>query len=193
VSQTKAQLLEGKTDQDVNAKTIALAGATSGTATISATAIAGTPTLTLPSVSGTIDRLNRAGNILQVVSTSKASATFANEISAVASTTYVTGGFSTNITPTSASSKILLQFNGVSYSSGGVVYRLFAFFKSSTNISNTLVVLGGNDYSAVGFSFLDSPASTSALTYSVGIAGYTTTGTHYLTQNGTLTLMEVAA
>jgi hypothetical protein len=133
------------------------------------------------------------GNVIQVVSTSKASAVFASEIGVVSSATYVTGGFSTNITPTSASSKILLQFDGISYSLGGTVYRLFAFFKGSTNVSNGLVVLGGNDYSAVNFSFLDSPASTSALTYSVGIAGYNTTGSHYLTQNGTLTLMEVAA
>ena len=133
------------------------------------------------------------GNVIQVVSTTKAHPTFATEIAAVASTTYVTGGFSTNITPTSASSKILLQFNGLSYSTGGVVYRLLAFFKGSTNITNTLIILGGSDYSAVSLSFLDSPASTSALTYSVGIAGYTTTGTHYLIQNGTLTVTEVAA
>ena len=168
-----------------------LTGSTSGYSQIDAPAVAGDQTFTLPGTGGTLDRLNRAGNVLQVVSTSKTS--FATEISAVSSTSFTTGGFSTNITPTSASSKILLQFDGISYNTGGVLYRYFAFFKSSTNVSGNLVLLSGQDYTTTCLSFLDSPASTSALTYSVGIAGYFASGTHYLIQSGTLTIMEIAA
>jgi len=172
-------------------KSVRIFGSTSGFSDIIASSAAGASELLLPNTSGTLDRLNRAGNVLQVVSTSKTSS--ATEIAAISSTSFTTGGFSTNITPTSASSKIFLQFNGISYNTGGTQYRFFAFFKNSTNVSGNLVLLTGSDYTTTCLSFLDSPASTSALTYSVGIAGYAASGTHYLIQSGTLTIMEIAA
>ena len=46
---------------------IRLTGSTSGYAEITPSAIAGDVQLVLPSTAGTLDRLNRAGNVLQVV------------------------------------------------------------------------------------------------------------------------------
>jgi len=44
-----------------------LTGSTSGYSQIDAPAVAGDQTFTLPGTGGTLDRLNRAGNVLQVV------------------------------------------------------------------------------------------------------------------------------
>ena len=213
MSQTKAQLLEGKTDQDVNAKTIALAGATSGTATISATAIAGTPTLTLPSVSGTIDRLNRAGNILQVVQTVKD-----NVFSSAGSTGWIdVTGFSASITPSSASNKVLVTadiFMGLSDFYNFNYY--WRFVRGSTAIGvgtgGGTNITGGNNLHISGGSvpflggntktYLDSPATTSSVAYKVQISNLDVNGTLYVNRRGantdavgisTITLMEVAA
>jgi hypothetical protein len=201
VSQTKAQLLEGKTDQDVNAKTIALAGATSGTATISATAIAGTPTLTLPSASGTIDRLNRAGNILQVVQ-----ASYSTEITS-SSSTFADTGLTATITPTSSSSKVLVLVNqnGCGKETNDTYYFL-RLLRDSTVILNierfgafTNSILK-NWVGSSSSSFLDSPATTSATTYKTQFASgannavvYMQTGAAGATTSSTITLMEVAA
>jgi hypothetical protein len=168
VSQTKAQLLEGKTDQDVNAKTIALAGATSGTATISATAIAGTPTLTLPSVSGTIDRLNRAGNILQVVRShvgGKASTT---------STSLTKLATSASITPSSASSKILIAIStGIGNAdTGNANFSIVRTVGGSdttvfSTVANKQGAAASYQYDAFSWIDLDSPSTTSAVAYSL--------------------------
>ena len=61
MSQTKAQLVDGLSQLQLN-------GSTSGYSQIAAPAVAGNQTFTLPGTGGTLDRLNRAGNVLQVVS-----------------------------------------------------------------------------------------------------------------------------
>jgi len=106
--------------------TLVLAGTTSGTTTVTATAVAGTTTLTLPAATDTLvgkattDTLTNksivatqltgtvatarlpAGTVLQVVSASIASRTTST------STTYADTGLSASITPSSASNKILV-------------------------------------------------------------------------------------
>jgi len=106
--------------------TLVLAGTTSGTTTVTATAVAGTTTLTLPAATDTLvgkattDTLTNksivatqltgtiaaarlpAGSVLQVVSASIASRTTST------STTYADTGLSASITPSSASNKILV-------------------------------------------------------------------------------------
>jgi hypothetical protein len=56
---------------------IRLTGSTSGYAEITPSAVAGDVQLVLPSTAGTLDRLNRAGNVLQVVQMVKTD-TFSN-------------------------------------------------------------------------------------------------------------------
>ncbi len=68
----------------------------------------GNSTLTLPDANGTLDRLERAGNILQVVS-QHISVTTTN----TTSTSYInTGWGSWSITPVRANSKFILEING---------------------------------------------------------------------------------
>lgn len=140
-----------------------------------------------------------AGTVLQVVSTTY------NTYSSTASTTYA-NLFSASITPLSTSSKILVMVNCVgctSASSGGggsfqvtragslifVIDSIVAYNSTSTQ----------NRSGATGTTYLDSPASTSSLTYAVQwksvdtntfrINDYT-----YAGGNGTstITLMEIA-
>jgi len=85
-----------------------LSGSTSGYSQLDAPAIAGDQTFTLPGTGGTIDRLNRAGNILQVVSTTK---TDTWSQSASSGITYAVTGMTCAITPTSATNKVLISVN----------------------------------------------------------------------------------
>ena len=92
--------------------TLRLNGSTSGYAEIDAPAVAGTTVLTLPTANGTLDRLERAGNILQVVRTE----TSANTSGSVAipfdnTIPQNTEGFEAltcTITPVSATSKLYI-------------------------------------------------------------------------------------
>jgi hypothetical protein len=197
VSQTKAQLLEGKTDQDVNAKTIALAGATSGTATISATAIAGTPTLTLPSASGTIDLLNRAGNILQVVNATYSTSTSNN------TSTFADTGLTATITPTSSSSKILVLVDqsGCGKNNSNT-YLSLRLLRGSTTISTFANGTGytattaANYFGSCSLCYLDSPSTTSAIIYKTQLASIANTSVALVQSDNemsTITLMEIAA
>ncbi len=194
---------------------IVLQGSTSGSCTLQEQAIAGTTVLTLPTTSGTILTTGSSGqsipkaalptgSVLQVVSTT--------------STTQVTissGGFNDitglilSITPTSATSKILVIAN-CCFSSGGNGDAYFVLVRDGNRIpASTYAGLLNNstdsaiNYSMInnGLSYLDSPATTSSVTYKLqgGIAGGTTLyvnrrglDTGYTGQS-TITLMEIAA
>ena len=91
---------------------------------------------------------------------------------------YVTTGFSATITPTSTSSKILVSLSlpsNVTTNNGGMGYQLvrngsaIITFAPSANLISLAAGVGAN-YSTASFDYLDSPASTSALTYTVYFA-----------------------
>lgn len=113
--------------------------------------------------------LNVTGSVLQVVQ-----ATYATKV-ATSSSSFTDTGLSVSITPTSTSSKVLVMVN---IASSGVLNNSGADASGNFRIErggNT--VLGSNmrsyDYGGSGsimwgaffLSYLDSPASTSALTY----------------------------
>ena len=113
---------------------IVVAGDTSGTVTLTAPATAGTTTLTLPTANGTILTTGSSGqsipkaalptgSVLQVVQGSYSTQT------TTTSTTYVTTNLSATITPTSASSKILINYTvgdvGTTNPNNGVSITLF--------------------------------------------------------------------
>lgn len=145
--------------------------------------------------------LNSTGSILQVVqSTHSTAATYT-------STTYIATGLTGIITPSSTSSKILVMINlqAGSYSSnvanlgiqlqrnGSGVYTTQFGYVNSVNASINM-----NTY--IGFNYLDSPAATSPLTYSIFLNGSINSGpngnyTQYNFGNSTsfLTLLEVSA
>jgi len=104
------------------------------------------------------------------------------------------------ITPSASNSKIYMLFNGT-VQLGGNEYASFDFYRGSLS-SGTKVLDGGetvfNGYDNIRFgfsmSFLDSPNTTSAVTYTVvGVPLASSTVQFGATARNTLTLMEVLA
>jgi len=151
---------------------IKLPGATNGSVEIDVPAAIGSDvSVTIPGAAGTLDRLERAGNILQVVS-AETSTEVTNALASFEDT-----GLSATITPTSVSSKILImidqQFEATrSGSAAGVGLNVV---RNSTTIHSAATTAGGpvtlyvaeatQIYARVQMTILDSPASTSAVTY----------------------------
>ena len=181
---------------------VVISGDTSGTITIAAPAVAGTTTLTLPTTSGTVltNGTNTnfpAGSVLQVVNTVYSTST------STVSNTLIDTGLQAIITPTSASNKIFIMYtvpvvkatgdvsNGVSLGvtrNGSIVGDTFWLSYGSWTGSSV------NNRSGYAANYLDSPSSTSALTYKLrfcetyGSAGVTVChdGSY-----ATMTLMEI--
>lgn len=176
-------------------------------------------TLTLPDAGGTLDRLDRAGNFLQIVSTTK---TDVGSFASANTNNYVDiPGMSVTITPTSTSSKILVTYTAyVSNSTTATVH--VRLYRDSTSIgqgnaeSNRLgdssifrpaATPYGLDIGCVSNLFLDAPNTTSAVTYKLqGTLGATYNGTFYINRSpndatnqnyvgrvaSTITVMEIA-
>ena len=230
---------------------VVVSGDTSGAITISAPAISGTNTLTLPAVTDTLVGLaatqtltNKtlttpnlgtpstlvltnatglaaaampAGSVLQVVSTH-----YTGTVSSSSATPTDVSGFSVNITPSSASNKVLVMVHTVFGFDNSDPYPYILCLRDSTSIglgvnatgNQINVFLNGpnlpgtasiSHYKSVAASktFLDSPSTTSAVTYKIQIAnGFT--GTGYLNRqaitdnqgyiqstSSTITVMEI--
>ena len=139
------------------------------------------------------------GSLLQVVSDT------ANRAAATTSTSWSATGVTATITPSSTSSKILATYHsGICYQDNQLGwYGHFTIYRGSTNLGRSSDGLTGhylNTQSAndVGFAVscqvLDSPNSTSALTYTVQWAVNNTSArmVHDLSGESTITLMEIA-
>jgi len=172
-------------------------GSTSGYAELAPSAVAGDQTFTLPGTGGTLDRLNRAGNVLQVVN-----ATYSTETGR-SSSTFADTGLTASITPTSASSKILVLVNqaGCGKETNTTSLRL-RLLKDSTVISDFEKIAGGTGTSAASYigscsvCYLDSPATTSAVTYKTQFASSANVSVVYIQTSSamsTITLLEIAA
>ena len=155
-------------------------------------------TLTLPDETGTLAVQGGAGvgKVLQVVQAGAGVANFSTS-----STSFQATGWTTTITPSSATSQILVLFNFQSWQISAD-YTQLALYRGGVNISgssnNTWALLA----SPVGFNnetmtkFLDSPNTTSAITYQVYAKSFNGNAV-YLGDNSygapRLTLMEIAA
>jgi hypothetical protein len=132
------------------------------------------------------------GSVLQVVQGTLSTTPSTNSV------TYVTTGLAATITPKSSTSKILIIANGSYYaSSAGNTY--YTIYRNSTNLEIT----SSRGFAELNFaagtggvmtvSYLDSPATTSATTYTI----YTKQSVLvYFPVDGataTITLMEIAA
>jgi hypothetical protein len=184
---------------------IVLVGSTSGSCTLQEQAVAGTTVLTLPTVSGTVltDTSPKAGNVIQVVQ-----ATYSTNVT-TSGTTLIDTGLTATITPTSSSNKILVIVcqNGLNIadSATGVVMRLLRGSTVITtvgcNYQGYIVGTGVNSINLPGANtcFLDSPATTSAITYKTQFARQGGSGNVQVQAFGssgdtsTITLMEIAA
>lgn len=174
-----------------------LNGSTSGYSQLDAPAVAGDQTFTLPGTGGTLDRINRAGNVLQVVNgvyatpTSSSSGTFADT------------GLTATITPTSASSKILVCVTqaGCFKDTSNTALQLRLLRSSSVlyNFENEGGITASSATSGIGtcaFTYLDSPASTSPVVYKTQLASSAnspTVSVQVTTSTSSITLMEIAA
>jgi hypothetical protein len=146
------------------------------------------------------------GKILQVVSATK------TDTFTTTSTSFVdVTGVTLSITPTSATSKVLVMITGVTGQTSSVELNWLNIVRDSTNIGQSTGGATANETSILyprvadcGFpfvmSFLDSPTTTSATTYKLQIAvsgGTGTIGRHGQNSNSgaitTITVMEVSA
>jgi hypothetical protein len=149
------------------------------------------------------------GKVLQVVTS------FKSDTASTSSTSYVDTGVTVNITPSSASNKVLILTDAkFGHSTGNL--RFIALFKNGSIISTgdtsgarpkTGIVLtdgnGNEKIEAFCTTFLDSPATTSATTYKVqGFVqsgqltvngnGANSNNTFVMTSISTITVMEIA-
>jgi hypothetical protein len=135
-----------------------------------------------------------AGSVLQVVNATH------NTETSTSSSSYVDTGLTASITPTSATSKVLVFVDMTGIGAVAASQRSnMAIVRNSTNILEfekeapygtmaSEMGLGG-----VGSNYLDSPATTSATTYKIQIKA--TSGTVYWnlkSGHSTITLMEIA-
>jgi hypothetical protein len=179
-----------------------LNGATSGSIELDVPAAIGSDlNITIPGAAGTLDRLERAGNILQVVQNTNSTATTAS------TTTYVDSSLSASITPSSSSSKILIiisQAGHVYSTTGNNRWGSLRIMRGSTEIHAIEQALGGrgglsggdrSDSASISVTFLDSPATTSSVTYKTQ-GKVNSTACNYTFQvsesTSVITLLEVA-
>ena len=148
-----------------------------------------------------LDASTPVGKVLQVVN-----ATFSTQTTS-SSSTFTDTGLTASITPTSASSKILVLVNqaGCGKQNSDTVLRL-RLLRSATVISDFERLGGYNAASTNNFigscsvCFLDSPATTSATTYKTQLSSSSNSSQVYtqvfdgtVTSMSTITLMEIAA
>jgi len=141
--------------------------------------------------------LRGAFRIMQVIQGSTTTQTSST------STTWVNTALSASITPQSTSSKILVMVSGsgaVSTSGTDAAIRLTRDQPSAPTVLSSMSAVyasnGGVVVSGYSFIYLDSPASTSAITYRTQLSRGAGTGVAYDEVNGallTITLMEVSA
>ena len=133
------------------------------------------------------------GKVLQVVGATTTTKT------TTTSTSYVTTALTASITPTSATSKIIVFISASAYlaSSGGLI-ELTVYRNGSNVTGNQLARVYGVSTALlmqVPIIWYDSPATTSSTTYTLYIAN-NGAGSSVINQDGfpsTITLMEIAA
>ena len=152
-----------------------------------------------------VSAIQPTGSFLQVVQTVDSSAT-----STITSTSYVdAGSLSVNITPASSSNKILIMattncqlFRSAEEATAGlrllrdsteIIEYPYAFVLEAETSSNSRVFYNLNHPTT----YLDSPSSTSQLTYKIQLKVYTDANSNRISYNqnsskSTITAMEIA-
>jgi hypothetical protein len=112
------------------------------------------------------------------------------------STSFVTGSINVNITPSSTSSKVLILYSTAMDGADGQNSAVVTIYRDSTNLAGSNGM--SQSYprlSGVGINHLDSPSTTSEITYTIYFKLLSGSGTVDLNYNGTkgnLTAMEIA-
>jgi hypothetical protein len=140
----------------------------------------------------------QTGSVLQVVSN-----TYATIVSST-NTTFVDTGLTATITPTSATSKILVLVsqNGIQKGTNTGAYMRVAVLRNATIIGTPAVTAGYTGSSATNYigsvsgAYLDSPATTSAIVYKTQFKSEGNAATVSVqgdSEQSSITLMEIAA
>ena len=138
------------------------------------------------------------GSVLQVVSN-----TYATIVSSTTST-FVDTGLTATITPTSATSKILVSVsqNGIQKTTNSGAYMRLVVLRNSTVIGTPAATAGYTASAATNYigslsgTYLDSPATTSAIVYKTQFKSEGNSATVSVqgdSEQSTITLMEIAA
>jgi len=138
---------------------------------------------------GSISTQISARKILQVKSFSY------QGVQSTTSTSFVSSGTAVSITPSSTTSKILIIAS--SEITAGATYGFSTLMRNGANIFTGTNGTGafGTSGSLASLTYLDSPNTTSAVTYAIGYRS-SAGATMYLNTNGgvgTITVMEIAA
>ena len=151
---------------------------------------------TLPAIDGSNLTGMGGGKILQVVNVIDTSSTTSTTDS------YADTGLTASITPSATSSKVLVIVNQDGTVQSGDTSINFRCYRDSTEIGGTIIgrQIGDSNNSDgtpafFGFTILDTPSSTSALTFKTQFANKNATGTVRLNNgsgSSTMCLMEVA-
>jgi hypothetical protein len=173
-----------------------LNGSTSGYSELEAPAVAGDQTFTLPGTGGTLDRLNRQWNVLQIVS-----ATYSTETT-TSSGVDVDTGLQASITPSSTSSKVLIFVSqtGLTKSAANAQMALTLRNAAGTyllQMERQAVYTASSSVITTASSglYLDSPNSTSSVTYRTSFrndGGVGTVRAQASSSASSMVLMEVA-
>jgi len=131
------------------------------------------------------------GKVLQVVDVSTES-----QVETTSTSYEAVSGMTLNITPSATSSKILL-IHSANVQAGSGFYGYYTIYRDSTDISVSHANLGlGSLYSSSGtqalpmhFSKLDSPSTTSQITYTVQFRSSDGSAMHYGEPDGTTTTL----
>ena len=177
---------------------VTISGDTSGSIILQAPSVAGSTTLTLPTTTGTLVTSNAmpTGSVLQVVQ-----GTYATQTSSSTST-YADTGLTATITPSSSSNKILVFITHPECfkSSANAANRIrMMLVKNGSNLIQIDEDIGWTNSATsntfgISFSYLDSPSSTSALTYKTQFANPVNVAAVYVQYNNmtsAITLMEI--
>ena len=122
------------------------------------------------------------GKVLQVVSTNNGT------VFSTSSSSYVdVSGQSVTITPSATSSKVLVTLDYTTDTFGDNTVYSVQLVRGSTAIGNAangnqMIHMNANEYDTGGFTFLDSPSTTSATTYKLQVK----TGSHSGPNGGTI-------
>ena len=151
--------------------------------------------VTFPVTAGSASAVQASsGRVLQVVSNFSAS-----QITTT-STSFVTTGFSASITPSSASSKVLVLVSAMIYCNTSTAEPQIALYRggSSLGIFTDMFSSSGQIIAGASFMYSDNPSTTSSTTYTLYFRQGNTGsgGTIYIGPNGTtfgIVLQEISA
>jgi hypothetical protein len=140
--------------------------------------------------------LNVTGSVLQVVTSEST-----NDSGAITSATYVAAsGLTASITPSSTSSKILVLVNSSAYGASANTEGAYTIYRNGSDIGDadglSRSYTGTSDHiMPLSMHILDSPASSSSVTYAVYVKRTQGSGSLYTNLRGgkqSVTLMEIA-